>query len=133
VFKRRRWFVGRPLFGEKVTDIGWFKFDGTLMTDEDWKNGFARTIGVFLNGDALPDPDSRGERITDVSFHVLFNAHYEDMPFTLPQSAWGERWVKVIDTSQLVPDLRDPMETHAGQEIKVQAHSIVVLKRNEHA
>jgi len=133
VFKRRRWFVGRPLFGEKVTDIGWFKFDGTLMTDEDWKNGFARTIGVFLNGDALPDPDSRGERITDDSFHVLFNAHYEDMPFTLPQSAWGERWVKVIDTSQLVPDLRDPMETHAGQEIKVQAHSIVVLKRNEHA
>jgi isoamylase len=132
-FKRRRWFVGRPLFGEQVCDIGWFKFDGTLMSGEDWKSGIARTIGVFINGEGLPDPDSRGDRIADDSFYLLFNAHYEEVPFKLPQGEWGDRWVKVIDTSQLVPDLRDPTECRAGQEIRVQAYSMVVLKRNEHA
>ena len=45
------------------------------MTDEDWEAGFARSIGVFLNGDAIPDPGPRGERIVDDSFYVLFNAH----------------------------------------------------------
>src|SRR6185369_14739536 len=37
VFKRRRWFIGRPLYGEEVSDIGWFKADGNHMTDADWK------------------------------------------------------------------------------------------------
>src|SRR6185369_11897993 len=45
VFRRRRWFVGRPLYGEQVGDIGWFKTDGNQMSDEDWQSGFARTVG----------------------------------------------------------------------------------------
>ena len=130
-FRRRRWFVGRPLFGETVSDIGWFKADGTQMTEQDWTNGFARTIGVFLNGDALPDPDARGERITDNSFYLLFNAHYEAMHFRLPQGPWGERWVKVIDTNVNIPDLRDQEECRAGQELNVQAYSMVILKKVE--
>jgi hypothetical protein len=48
------------------------------MTSEDWNAGFAKSLGVFLNGDALPDPDRRGHRISDDSFLLLFNAHYED-------------------------------------------------------
>ena len=99
------------------------------MTDQDWQNGFARTIGVFLNGEALPDPDARGERITDDSFYLLFNAHHEAMTFKLPQGAWGDRWVKVIDTSVPVPDLREPREYGAGQEISVQSHTVMVLKK----
>jgi isoamylase len=129
VFRRRRWFVGRPLFGEQVSDIGWFKADGNQMTDEDWQNGFARTIGVFLNGDALPDPDPHGERVTDDSFYLLFNAHYEAMKFRLPQCPWGEQWAKVIDTQVAVPDLREQTEYRAGDEIELQAYSIMVLKR----
>jgi isoamylase len=130
-FQRRRWFVGRSLFGEEVTDIGWFKFDGTLMTQEDWNNGFARTIGVFLNGDAIPSPDSRGERIIDDSFYLLFNAHHEQMEFTLPTCPWGDRWVKVIDTNEPVPELRNQQEFRAGEKLGVQAYSMVVLRRVE--
>jgi isoamylase len=129
VFTRRRWFMGRPLRGADVSDIGWFKPDGEEMTDQDWQSGFARTLGVFLNGQGIPTPDGRGEPIVDDSFYLLFNAHYEAIPFKLPTCPWGDRWVKVIDTSVPVPDLREQHEHRAGEEVSVQAHTVVVLRR----
>jgi glycogen operon protein len=129
VFQRRRWFVGRPLRGAEASDIGWFKPDGELMTEEDWNSGFARSLGLFLNGKAIPTPDVHGEPIIDDSFCILFNAHFEAMPFKLPASPWGDRWVKVIDTSKLVPDLREQRHMRAGEELHLEAHSMMVLRR----
>ena len=54
VFCRRRWFQGRPIRGSEVSDIGWFTPGGTEMSDEDWQAGFAKSLGVFLNGSAIP-------------------------------------------------------------------------------
>jgi isoamylase len=129
VFTRRRWFLGRPLRGADVTDIGWFKPDGEEMTDQDWQSAFARTVGVFLNGRAIPTPDGRGEPIIDDSFYMLFNAHHEQITFKLPRSPWGERWIKVIDTNEPIPDYRQRKELHAGTEVPVNDHSVVVLRR----
>ena len=131
VFQRRRWFVGRPLRGADVSDIGWFKPDGEPMTDQDWQSGFARTVGMFLNGEALPDPGPRGERLVDDSFYLLFNGHSDAMPFRLPTCAWGDRWVKVIDTKEGIPDLRESREHRAGQNVELEAHSVMVLRRVE--
>jgi glycogen operon protein len=131
VFRRPRWFLGRTLHGAEASDLGWFKADGEPMTDDDWQSGFARTVGMFLNGDAIPTPDARGEPIRDHSFLLLFNAHFETMPFRLPTSAWGERWEKVIDTNDPVPDLRDHQKLRAGEEVAVQAYSLVVLRRSD--
>jgi glycogen operon protein len=130
VFQRRRWFLGRAVHGEDVSDIGWFKPDGAQMSDDDW-NGFARSVGVYLNGEALPDPDSRGDRVVDDSFYILFNAHYEPITFTLPTCPWGERWARVIDTNEPVPDLRNQKPFHAGAQIEVQAYSVIVLRRTD--
>ena len=33
VFRRRRWFQGRPIRGSDVSDIGWFTPGGTEMSD----------------------------------------------------------------------------------------------------
>ncbi len=129
VFTRRRWFVGRPLRGADVSDIGWFKPDGQEMTDDDWQTGFARTVGVFLNGKAIPTPDGRGEPIIDDCFYVLFNAHFEAISFKLPTGPWGDRWIRVIDSSESVPDLREHRELRAGEEVPVKDHSVVVLRR----
>jgi glycogen operon protein len=129
VFQRRRWFLGRPLRGSGVSDIGWFKPDGGEMTDQDWMSTFARTLGVFLNGHAIPTPDHRGERVIDDSFYLLFNAHGDEVTFRLPVCPWGERWEKVIDTNEPVPDLRERRVWNAGEEFTVQSHSVVVLRR----
>ena len=105
MFQRRRWFAGRPLRGADVSDIGWFKPDGKQMTDEDWQTGFARTLGVFLNGKAIPTPDARGEPIVDDSFYHPLQRPLRADALPLPTGPWGERWVKVIDTNKPIPDL----------------------------
>jgi len=131
VFQRRRWFHGRHVRGTGVSDIGWFKADGGEMTDDDWQAGFARTVGVFLNGKAIPTPDDRGEPVVDDSFYLLFNAHHGPLEFTLPTCPWGDRWEKVIDTDEPVPDLRQHHEFKAGGKVRIQGYSLMVLRRSD--
>jgi isoamylase len=128
VFRRRRWFLGRAIHGEGVRDVGWFRPDGELMSGEDWLRGFAKSLGVFLNGDAIPSRGPEGEEVKDDSFYVLFNAHHDPLPFRLPdRPGWGDRWIKVLDTSEPVPEEGGVFE--AGGEVPVQGRAVVVLKR----
>ena len=57
------------------------------MSEEDWCAGFAKSLMVFLNGDALPDAGPHGEKIKDDSFVVMLNAHWEALVFSLPVAA----------------------------------------------
>ena len=63
--------------------------DGERMRDEEW-GGSTPVVGVFLNGEEIASPDSRGRQVLDESFLLLFNAHHEDHAFTLPEQAFGE-------------------------------------------
>jgi glycogen operon protein len=126
VFRRRRFFEGRPIFGSELSDICWFRPDGEEMTPEDWNTGFAKSLAVFLNGDALPDPDRRGHRLCDDSFLLLFNAHFEDVMFMLPGGRWGERWLPDFDTA-VVP--APPEAQPAGAKVVVAARDMRVLRR----
>jgi isoamylase len=101
VFTRRRFFEGERIVGSRSTlsDIGFFRPDGVEMSDEDWETGFAKSLGVFLNGLALPDPDQRGHRLSDDSFLLLFNGDQGDVTFMLPGGDWGKWWVTEFDTA----------------------------------
>ena len=100
------------------------------MVEENWGEGFAKSVAVFLNGRAIPYPGSHGERIIDDSFLVLFNAHYEAVHFTLPDSGWGKQWSPLLDTAKggFTDDEKTPA---AGDEFSVQARSLVLLMRKE--
>jgi len=128
-FRRPRWFQGRALHGADVLDIAWFTPDGREMSEEHWQTGFAKSLGVFLNGDAIASRGRRGERIADDSFYLLFNAHHEPLPFTLPDRDWGRRWSVVLDTAA---DERPSTDRfRAGEQVPCAARSIVVLRRTE--
>jgi glycogen operon protein len=132
VFCRRRWFQGRPIHGNTVSDIGWFTPGGKEMSEQDWQAGFAKSLGVFLNGDAIPTPDEHGKRIVDDSFYVMFNAHSEPVEFVLPESKWGEQWSVAIDTSEVPDGLeveKRGRQLAAGEHLHVQAWSVVLLQR----
>jgi isoamylase len=132
VFCRRRWFQGRRIHGNSVSDIGWFTPGGSEMSEQDWQAGFAKSLGVFLNGDAIATPDEHGRRIVDDSFYVMFNAHSEPVEFVLPESKWGEQWSVTIDTIE-IPDGMDVdhkgRQLAAGEQVKVEAWSLVLLRR----
>ncbi|HEX2643349.1 MAG TPA: glycogen debranching enzyme, partial [Thermoanaerobaculia bacterium] len=116
--------------GEGVEDIGWIKPDGREMEEADWQQGFVKTLGVFLNGEAIPNLDARGERVRDSSFYLLFNAHDQPVPFQLPERAdWGDRWEKVLDTRDPLPEAPGEI-VPAGARIELEGRSLVVLCRS---
>ena len=98
VFRRRNFFQGRPIRGSGIKDIHWIKPDGSEMTDQEWAHDFARSLGVFLSGDALGEVDPRGRAIHDDNFILLFNAHHERIEFHLPILCEGCSWQVVLDT-----------------------------------
>jgi isoamylase len=128
VFHRRGWFQGRPIRGSRVDDVAWFKPDGEEMSEEDWETGFAKSLGMFLSGEGISAPDPRGERIIDDTFYLLFNGHYEAVNFRLPESKWGQSWSAALDTANgLIEEKEEAFQPR--QELPVQAHSLLVMRR----
>ena len=125
VFRRRRFFQGRPIRG--TLDIGWFKPDGRSMTDDDWDVGYARSLGVFLNGRAIQGHDEQGRPITDDSFILLFNAHTEGVRWTIP-TEYAAGWRLVLDTRRRHPELEPRL---VDGRITTSARSIAVLETPE--
>ncbi|MCX6464410.1 MAG: glycogen debranching protein GlgX [Pseudonocardiales bacterium] len=147
VFRRRRFFAGRPISprrrsdpGAALADIAWFTPAGEEMTEQDWDSGFGKCITVFLNGDAIADVDARGERVVDDSFVVALNAHYEDIDVALPGPEYGREWAVVVDTEagevitlSTAPGVvaADPERVAPGATRRVAARSLVVFQRTE--
>jgi glycogen operon protein len=126
IFRRRRWFEGRALHGEGIDDIRWFAPDGSEMTNEDWQVGYAKSLAVLLNGDAIPTPDSSGEPVRDDSFMLMFNAGTDRVTFSLADEPAASAWVVEIDTGSE----HTPGHTVGGLEnIEVGAWAMVVLRR----
>src|SRR5262249_5047325 len=81
-FHRRVLVQGRPIRGHGVTDIAWFKPDGSNMSDVDWGQWFAKSFIAFLFGEGLQSRDERGRHERDASFLFLLNAHTDVVTFT---------------------------------------------------
>ena len=101
VFRRQRFFQGRPIRGVNIDDIAWLRPDGQQMDDDDWNGGYAQSLAIFLNGEGIPDRDPLGERVVDDSFLLLVNAHHQQATFTLPDAAYGR-----VGTSWSTPPIR---------------------------
>jgi isoamylase len=124
VFRRRSWFQPH---GHDVRDVAWLTPAGQEMSDDDWSVGFAKSLMLFMNGKAIPSRGARGAAVTDDSFLLCFNAHYEPLPFTMPDKSFGARWHRVIDTAD--PDLDQPVgDLEPGATITLEQRSMVVLQ-----
>jgi glycogen operon protein len=136
LFRRRRFFTGEPDHAdaghdgcEPVGDIAWLTPAGAEMTGDDWNAGFAKSVTVFLNGNAITEPDARGERITDDSFLLLFNAAEHDLDFTIPAAGYGEHWTLELDTAEGRPPPEDPVVVKPGESIRLISRSLRLLRR----
>ncbi|MYU15375.1 glycogen debranching protein GlgX [Streptomyces sp. SID8361] len=132
VFRRRRFFHGRPVEGthDELSDIAWFTHEGEEMIPRDWQAAHAKSLAVFLNGSAISEPGVRGERISDDSFLLLFNAHHEPLDFVVPIDH-GKQWQVIVDTA--VPEEGVPpgsgAKVAAGDRLTLVDRSLMVLQR----
>ena len=107
-----------------MQDIVWLTPAGLEMTDADWHTGYARSLGVFLNGDAITEPGPWGDDVRDQSFLLLFNANREPVTFALPGGRLGVGWEVLIDTATG----GTAIGTRAGRSIELTGRSIMVLR-----
>jgi glycogen operon protein len=131
VFRRRKFFQGQAIHGSGVKDIGWFTPDGAEMTGALWQAPDISTLGVFLNGEEIPDQDPRGRRIVDDSFLLLLNGGDEPAMFTLPGRPWGKEYELVLDTGLafVLPAGADAPSYMAGEELSMASRSLAVLRK----
>jgi glycogen operon protein len=127
VFRRRDFFQGRPLHGREAKDIHWLKADGAEMSDAEWDQEHARSLGVYLAGGDLGETDRYGLPVRDDDFLLLFNAHHEPVEFAVPDFGGGA-WLPVLDTAA------EPSATPAGrfgpqQPYRLEARALALLTR----
>jgi glycogen operon protein len=127
VFRRRRFFYGEPILcGEQVREIAWLTRAGVEMTSEDWNSGF-KSVGVFFNGEAILEPNARGERVADDSFLLCFNAHSAAVEFLIPDGDYAAEWTAELDTSAPTGD--SDLVVKAGESVMLTGRSVLVFRK----
>ncbi|HWE59609.1 MAG TPA: glycogen debranching protein GlgX [Solirubrobacteraceae bacterium] len=127
VFRRERFLEG-AVDGEALPDAWWFRSDGYKMTQKDWNAG-ELVLGLFLNGETIPNLGPHGEQINDSSFVLLFNSSGDDRQFMLPRKQMGRGWKLELNTADAGAE---PGSAHyeAHTPVTVTSHSMLVLKRD---
>jgi isoamylase len=137
LFRRRRFFQGRPIrdpgVGDQgprstLPDIAWFSPDGSEMDDGQWQDHHAQALAVFLNGD-LVEMDRRGEPVVDDRLLLLLNGSADPVAFTLPPADHGEAWAVDVDTDTGVVLADEPVTHAVPGAVDVPGRTVVVLRR----
>jgi isoamylase len=128
VFHRADFLTGRERLGSGAPDVWWFRSDGRKMTQRNWRDDNALTLGVFLNGSEIPTQSAQGAPVIDDTFLILFNAWEGPIPFTLPSVTFGRRWAHELSTA--APELEQGAEVHPARGVvPVEGRSLIVLRR----
>ena len=99
------------------------------MTDRVWRDGHLASVGVFLNGEAIPEPNARGERVVDDSFLMCFNAHDHDVEFVIPPDDYATEWTAVLDTTDATGSIQ--LVVHDGDEVSLPGRALLVFRKTK--
>jgi glycogen operon protein len=125
LFRRRTFFHGRSIVATDAKDIAWLNPDGQEITGDDWNQGFARCLGVFLSGHGLAESDAHGDALDDDDLLLLLNADHEEITFVLPKPRLTH-WRLLLDTA-IAADAPSPEPLPSGAPYPLQGRSIAVL------
>ncbi len=124
VFRRSKFLTGHEVKESGLPDVWWFRPDGRRMTQKDWQRQDAHTLGVFLNGEEIPEHTPDGRDVVDDSFLLLFNAYSESITFTLPTRRFGARWQVEIATGEGPAGV-----VQARAQVALEGRSLALLRR----
>jgi len=97
ILRRGRFFTGEFNEAVGVRDVTWVRPDGRDMELSDWEDATTRCFGMLMDGRAQATGIRRPA--SDATLLFLVNAHHEDVPFTLPETAGGRHWRVMFDSA----------------------------------
>jgi glycogen operon protein len=124
--RQRHCLEGRPTTEGGPKDLAWIHPEGREMTAADWFDDNLHTFGMFVSGDPLRAPGPRGERLSDKSFLMWFNAHPDPGKAVLPENEWVHAGEVVLSTDSSHP-VGERVE--AAQVIDIEPRSVIVLRQ----
>jgi isoamylase len=92
-FRRTAWLHEHA--GAAHDLVGWFTAAGSEMTPADWDDPGGRRVALYLAGRVVHSDEGT---VTDDDVLLLFNASFDDVTFTLPESIGWEGWIVAIDS-----------------------------------
>jgi len=120
----------RQIEGIEVQDIAWYRPDGQQMTEDEWKAGWVRCLGMRLSGRTVDDVDPYGEPLRDHTFLFCLNPHHESIQFYIPPCSAGcSTWELLIDTRD--PSHSEPRTIKPGEAYDMVKHSAVLFREVE--
>jgi glycogen operon protein len=125
---RRKFFQGRPIHGEEVKDVVWFRPDGREMTASEWEAGWVKSIGVRLEGSALDERSEDGRPVQDNDLLLLFNAGDRPQRFRIPGAFSEGDWRVELATADGIPRTVAP-----GAEVDVPERSVILMAHGREA
>jgi isoamylase len=128
--RRPEFLPGVFLADADIKDLTWIKLDGTEMTDAEWRDPAARSLGMRIVG-ASGECDE-GEDAAAGTLLVLLNAYHEELPFVLPEAgAESTQWEVLLDTRSAEPPKGEdgPLIYDVGDEYPLAGRTLVLLRR----
>jgi glycogen operon protein len=117
---------GRDIKGRQVQDVTWVRPDGEEMASEEWNLGWVRCLGLRLSGKTLDDINSVGVPVTDDTFLMLFNPHWEPIKFYLPRNGKPACWELLIDTQ--IPEGPQALRVPGGEHYELIPRSAALFR-----
>jgi isoamylase len=125
VFSLRRFLRGTTL-KDGISEVAWLRPDGGEMTDNEWRTGYNRCLGVYMAGTVIDRVDERGRPVSDDNFLTLFNAHHECIEFLLPELHGTGAWQLLLDTANATQPFEHKLYD-AGAMYPLQGRSMALL------
>ncbi len=122
--RRGRFLVG--VYNEElgVKDVTWLSPCGREMSEEQWRDGHARCLGMLMDGRAQPTGVRRSG--ADATLLLIVNAHHDVVNFHLPEVAQATDWTCLLDTNR--PDLRGAESFAFGSSFTVTGRSLLLFE-----
>ena len=126
---RRQTFFRHPMHGDDFDrEVHWLTPNATPMQNSDWEAGYARCVGMLLDGRMMEEVNEVGEPVRGDNILLLLNAADHDIPFILPEVELQEFWQCELDT--FAPNVRRKRYDH-GATFKLRSRSLVLFVGRE--
>jgi len=125
VFRRHNWLSGKRVKGLDLEDVVWFLPEGDQMSEHNFTCDFAKSLALYLNGRGIRNAGEKGAQVIDDDFYLIFNAHHEALEYKLPSKEYGNKWIKILDTSA---EVEEEEHFEASQMVNIEARSVVLFK-----